>query len=139
MRNGRKVLIQPVSFLLRRSYFAYLLVIGTPVFIYQFQRVLTMTLLSALVPYFFDTFERQSERKMVVLHETVIATVSYCFLFFKMASSVEDNFKLGYAPIGILCLYICICLLMSFWLTVSTLRYNIRLHLVRRKFLKSRN
>ena len=97
-----------------------------------------MTLFSAMVPFIFDTFELGFDRKLLLFHETVVTLCTYCFLFFKMASDFEINFKLGYAPIAILCLYIGLCLLMVFIISMNVLKKRIRFNRAKNKYLKQR-
>jgi hypothetical protein len=114
------VLIQPITFLVRRLALAMLVVQGADMpFIFQMTFIFASTLAAASLAYVSESFNSTHERRMNTFSEMTILITSYCFLTFKMLD-VEANFTIGYVPIGTCSLYIFVSIC---FLVIGNLKY----------------
>ena len=132
LRRGRKVLLHPLSFLVRRFVLVYLVVAGPEELIYQIIILITSTLLSELLLYQTEALF-PAEKRLSTMNELIILQVAYCFLSFDSLEA-EENFDLGYLPIIIMGSYITFCLLLILISTLRTSKLNCEVCCVKRQY-----
>ena len=91
LKCGRKVLLHPLSFLLRRTILVYLVIAGPEELVYSMMIFMSSTLLSELILYQTEALQSISKRHLSTLNELVTLLVSYSFLTFDILE-VEANF-----------------------------------------------
>lgn len=110
VKNGKKVLLEPIAFLLRRVFLAFLIIYGTKVFIWQMTAIFVSTLIVMIITFTTGSLANQpGKRRLQIFAEISILVTSDCFLSFNIVS-VEDNFTLGFATIGVIGVYVFVCL-----------------------------
>mmetsp|Transcript_6439 Transcript_6439/g.8626 ORF Transcript_6439/g.8626 Transcript_6439/m.8626 type:complete len:211 (+) Transcript_6439:2053-2685(+) len=135
--NGRKVLLDPANFLLKRFCLALLVIFGPKVLIYQMMPLLYANMLTFLITYLTGSLADSYERRLQTFSGMTILLTSNCFLAFNIVS-VEHNFSLGYTTVGIVALYVFICGILILRKVVIFLQASLRMWMVKRAYKKSR-
>ena len=106
VEKGRKILIDPVFYLLRRIGMAWLILQDTitPLMI-QLMVVFAMSFVTMITSNILEAHEDKSRVRFMNLTEMVFLSTAYMFIIFNMVS-VEDNFTIGYVPIVTFGVYI---------------------------------
>lgn len=137
-KRGKRVLIQPIAFLVRRLLLAGLVVLGNDLsYVFQIAIVQFSTLLSAFMYVQSESRLTATESRMNFFNEATILLVSYFFLTFNV-TSVEINFQMGYAPIGIVSIYICVSVILLIFGNIIAIKKKIRRAMVLRGYKKQR-
>ena len=89
--NGKKVLVQPIYFFLRRLYLSYLVMFGSETFVYQMAQLMGSTLIAGVLPYFLQSIKDKDQRRMTMINEMLTLFSCYVFTTFNIVS-VEINF-----------------------------------------------
>lgn len=137
IKLGKKVLLHPLSFILRRLILVYLVVIGTQELIYQMMILMSLTMLSAVMIYQTEAFISPSERRLSTFSEFVILQICYCFLCFDLMGA-EENFEVGIIPIAYMGAYLLICLIIMISGAFITIRRKIKLCCAKRRHKRQR-
>ena len=95
------------------------------------------SLFSVVILYTTEAYRSHSERKMSVLNEFSVLSVTYCFLCFDVLD-VEANFWVGYVAIGAVGLYILVCLVIIIVLAFKAIRRKLQTYCAKRYFKKQR-
>ena len=83
----------------------YLIFFGGDVLIYQIMSAIGMSLFVMVIPNFIDAIKNPGSLRLFNFNEMVFLQVVYYFVIFNQVSP-ESNFKLGYAPIAIISLFV---------------------------------
>ena len=135
--SGRKVLLQPVSFLVRRLHMAWLVIQGSRILWYQISQVMAVTVFVVLLPYWLNSYKSREERKQHSESELVILSIASCFLIFNVVS-VDSNYIMGYLAIGIVSAYVGIALILVIILTIRQVRRKLKTWHAKRAYRKTR-
>lgn len=103
-------MLNKLVFLARRIFIAYIIIFGTKVFIYQFMLMIGSQILIVLSFYMVDQFDQPFTKRMQTFSEIVVLYVCHLFFLFNVVT-VEQNYLLGYLPIGVVALYLLVSLL----------------------------
>lgn len=120
IKRGRKVLLQPISYFLRRLLVVYL-VQNVKYRFCQITLTILLTLVTANVTNQTKAFERRVDSRRSNFAELAVLLNCYCFLNFDILTA-EQNFNLGYVSIGVLCLYIGLNLLLLVTGTITLIK-----------------
>ena len=137
LKSGRKVLIRPLLFLLRRIYFAYLLVASKQTFYWEMQQVILMSIVTFIAEYALEASQSPSERRWVNFHEYVILMTCYAIFSLNLVDE-KKNFTIGYVTIAIILSYMTFCILVEILTSLLGLKLKVRIFCVKRRFKKAR-
>ena len=136
-KNGKKVLIQPIYFLLRRLYLNFLVMFGSTVFVYQMAQIMLSTAIAGFLPYMIHSYGGFGERRINMINEILTLFSCYCFITFNIVT-LETNFTLGYFVIFILGGYMAIVVLTVVYSTLRDICRKLRICCVMRAYRKDR-
>ena len=136
-KNGKKVLIQPIYFFLRRLYLSYLVMFGSDTFVYQMAQLIGSTLIAGILPYMILSFRDKRERQMSNINEILTLFSCYVFTTFNIVS-VDTNFKLGYFIIFVLGVYMVIVIFSIIYTSIKEIYRKLRIRAFRKAYLKKR-
>ena len=136
-RNGKRVLIQPIYFFLRRLYLSYLVMFGSDTFVYQMAQLMGSTLIAGVLPYVILSFKDKSERQMTMTNELLTLFSCYVFTTFNIVT-VETNFQLGYFLIFTLGGYMAIIVASVIYASIRRICRNMRIRKLKKAYTKSR-
>ena len=136
-KNGKKVLIQPIYFFLRRLYLTYLVMFGSDTFVYQMAQLMGSTLIAGVLPYVLLSIRERSERQMTMSNEILTLFSCYVFTTFNIVS-VDTNFQLGYFIIFVLGGYMAIIIFSVIYSSIKEICRKLRVRAIRKAYTKSR-
>ena len=99
--------------------------------------IIAMSILAAIIPHVFATFERKNELYRHTGFEVIILAVTYMFVTFNVVSA-ETNYAMGYYVIGFLGLYLIMNILHILIDGIIGLKNRIRKYCKLRSYRKSR-
>ena len=163
LKNGRKVLIEPTLYLLRRLALALLVVLASISqhnkessstddqsatqednfpdwvndIIFQIYIVFGLSLIVLLNPIVNESHLHLHERRSQTLAELLFIFTASMFVIFRMLK-VEDNFTVGYVPIVVFGVYLFLSFAVIFKNMFSNLHNSCRMYKLRRAYKKSR-
>ena len=88
-KQGKKVLLQPMTFLLRRLFMVYLIVYGTKTFTYQMILVMASTMYTLIIMFVTNSFKKPGERYLKIFGDAAILQMCYNFFCFAMVETPE--------------------------------------------------
>ena len=109
LKRGKQVLLQSLSFYVRRIVLAYLVVAGLDELILQIMILVGSTILSESLLYRTKAILAVSLRRLSAFGELIIMQVCYYILCFSMLDN-EANFDAGYVPIVAISFYMLVCM-----------------------------
>ena len=134
---GKRVLIQPIYFFLRRLYLSYLVMFGSTTFVYQMAQLMGSTLFAGVLPHVIHSIKDKGERQMTIINELLTLFSCYVFTTFNIVT-VETNFQLGYFLIFTLGGYMAIIVASVIYASIRQICRNMRTRKLKKAYTKSR-
>ena len=136
-RKGKKVLLEPFSFLFRRVFIAFIVIYGNVPFIWQITMVFVILIIHTAIPFLVQSQQSSSDRQLFTFNEMQTLFIAHTFIIFNMVS-LEDNFLLGYWLIIIVAVY-CLCnFLLILRYTFLFSKFRCKVYMVNKKYKKYR-
>ena len=131
VKRGKKVLLQPLSFYMRRIVLAYLVVAGFDELIYQVMMFIGSTILSESLLYKTEAILPISSRRLNTFSELIVLQVCY-YVFCFAILDLEANFEVGYVPIIAIGFYMLVCLSIMIFGSFQSIKLKVKIFFVKR-------
>ena len=133
VERGRAVMLEPITFLLRRLVLATLVIYGSKIFFVQMMLLILLNLFVIIITYSTRSLASKSMLNLQTVGEiTTLITVDF-FLIFRVVT-VEDNWVLGYSTIGFIAIYVVVCTAYILWDSIAYSRSSLIRFLAMRKY-----
>ena len=83
-------------------------------------------------------YKAARDNRMNILGDITVLMISYTFFCFNV-TDIKTNFVLGYAPIAIVSLYICMSLVIIMVESFVVMRKRCKVYLIKRSYFKKRS
>ena len=139
LRKGKKILIQPVFFLLRRIVLAYTIVYMKDNFAGQVIVIYLQTLASVIILSSVHAFESKQRHRMEFFNEAILLLILYTILCFSdWLDDEELQLKIGFVSCSLICFHFGLNFVISLITTVRFTKRRCRMRTLRKRHEKER-
>lgn len=139
IRKGKKILIQPMFFLLRRLVLGYAVVYMNDNFAGQIMVIALQTLASAMVLSYVHAFKSMQRHRMEFFNEVVFLLILYTILCFSdWLGDEELQLKIGFVSCSLICIHLGLNFLLIIVTAVRMTKRRCQIRILRKKQQKDR-